>query len=213
MEYGMTYLPEFLTVAGVHLLAVMSPGPDFVLISRNSVIYSRKVGIFSALGLAGGILVHVTYSLIGIGLLISQSIVIFSVIKFLGAGYLIYIGVKSLRAQPVQAETEEAEAVKDMTAWQAVRTGFLTNVLNPKATLFFLALFTQVVNPETPKLIQSFYGIEMAAMTFVWFGVVALALSQPWIKKRFSKVQHYLERFFGVCLMALGIKVAVSSSH
>lgn len=209
----MTYLPEFLTVAGVHLLAVMSPGPDFVLISRNTVVYSRKVGIFSALGLAAGILVHVTYSLIGIGLLISQSIVLFSIIKFFGAGYLIYIGVKSLRAKPVQAQVDQSSVKKDLTSWQAVRNGFLTNVLNPKATLFFLALFTQVVHPETPKLIQSFYGMEMSVMTFVWFGVVALALSHPLIKNRFTKIQHYLERFFGACLIALGIKVAVSTAH
>lgn len=209
----MNYLPEFLAVAGVHLLAVMSPGPDFVLISRNSVIYSRKVGILSALGLALGITVHVTYSLIGIGLLISQSVVLFSVIKYLGAGYLIYIGIKSLRAQPAKLETERATAKKSMTSWQAVRTGFLTNVLNPKATLFFLALFTQVVHPETPKLIQSLYGLEMSLMTFVWFGAVALALSHPVIKNRFTKVQHYLERFFGACLIALGIKVAVSTVH
>src|SRR5579871_852922 len=102
-----TYLAEFITVASLHLLAVMSPGPDFVLISRNSLVYSRKTGIYSALGLALGISVHITYSLIGIGYIISKSILIFSTIKFLGAGYLIYIGYKSLRAKPVQSVSDE----------------------------------------------------------------------------------------------------------
>ena len=84
----MQYLPEFLTIAGIHLLAVMSPGPDFAMIVRNSLVYSKKTAIYSSLGLAAGILVHVTYSLVGIGLIISQSILLFSVIKFFGAGYL-----------------------------------------------------------------------------------------------------------------------------
>jgi threonine/homoserine/homoserine lactone efflux protein len=95
----MPYLTEFLTVAFIHFLGVMSPGPDFAMISRNSLVYSRRTGIYSAFGLALGILVHVTYSLIGIGLIISKSIIIFSTIKLLGASYLIYIGYKALRTK------------------------------------------------------------------------------------------------------------------
>ncbi len=90
--------------------------------------------------------------------------------------------------------------------------GFLTNVLNPKATLFFFALFTQVINPHTPKAIQVLYGLEMSVMTFVWFALVAAILSHNFIRSRFASVQHYLERTFGVILIALGVKVAISSS-
>lgn len=79
----MQYLPIIATVALVHLLAVISPGPDFIMITRNSIIYSRRSGVYSALGLGLGILVHVTYSLVGIGLLIAQSILLFNAIKFL----------------------------------------------------------------------------------------------------------------------------------
>lgn len=208
----MSFLPEFLTVVVVHLLAVTSPGPDFVMISRNSLIHSRKVGVYSAIGLGLGILVHVTYSLIGIGFLISKSIVLFSILKFIGAGYLLYIGYQCLRAQPRREELLAAQQHKDMGVYAAIRMGFLTNVLNPKATLFFFALFTQVIDPHTPKTIQALYGLEMSVMTFVWFALVALILSHNLIRKRFVSVQHYLERSFGVILIALGIKVALSSS-
>ena len=88
----MAFLPEFLAVVTIHLLAVMSPGPDFVMISRNSLIYSRRSGIFSALGLACGMAVHASYSLVGIGLIITKSIVLFSILKFVGAAYLLYFG-------------------------------------------------------------------------------------------------------------------------
>ncbi|MEX0649801.1 MAG: LysE family transporter [Candidatus Andersenbacteria bacterium] len=208
----MTYLPELLTVASIHLLAVMSPGPDFFLISRNSLVYSRKAGIYSALGLALGISVHIAYSLLGIGLIISKSVVLFSLIKFLGAGYLIYIGYKSLYAQSPAVHAADEEKKEDLPISQAIRVGFLTNILNPKVTLFFLALFTQVINPQTPLPVQLLYGLEMAFMTFAWFAGVATLLSHSIVRSRFAFIQQYAEKFFGAILIVLGIKVAISSS-
>lgn len=207
----MNYLPEFLAVIIIHLLAVMSPGPDFIMISRNSLVYSKKIGIYSSVGLAFGILTHVTYSLIGIGLIISKSILLFSVLKFIGAGYLIYIGYKSLKSKPKQIKVLEMETQKDISILSAIKIGFLTNVFNPKATLFFFALFTQVISPQTPKIIQILYGLEMSIMTFLWFSFVAIILSNKFIKNKFSFAHHYFERAFGVILIALGIKVALSS--
>jgi RhtB (resistance to homoserine/threonine) family protein len=206
----MNHLPEFFTIALIHLLAVMSPGPDFAMISRNSLIYSKKAGLFSALGLGAGILVHVTYSLLGIGLLISQSIVLFSIIKFIGAGYLIYIGFKSLRSKVSTEAINEQTSENNLSPVQAIRMGFITNVTNPKVTLFFLSLFTQVIRPETPLFWQILYGAEMAIMTFLWFSLVAVILSNPLIKQPFRKIQHHTERIFGIILIAFGIKLAVS---
>lgn len=208
----MPYLTEFFTIAAIHLLAVMSPGPDFAMIMRNSLVYSKRVGLYSAIGLALGMIIHITYSLIGIGLIISRSIVLFSIIKFLGAGYLIYIGWKSLRAKPNKITLNSESQKPDLDKFAAIKMGFLTNILNPKATLFFLSLFTQVIEPETPAVIKMIYGAEMSLMTFVWFALVATALSQKTIKARFSAIQHHFEKVFGVILIALGIKVALSNS-
>lgn len=206
------YLAQFLTVVIVHLLAVMSPGPDFVMVTRNSLVYSRKVGVYTSIGLAMGIAVHVTYCLLGIGLLISRSILLFNIIKYLGASYLIYIGYKSLKAKPQAQENIEIEkAQEQISSLSAIRIGFLTNVLNPKATLFMLALFTQVINPGTPRLIESLYGMEMVTMTFVWFSLVSVFFSNSLIKSKISKVQHHIERLTGAVLILLGIKVALSS--
>jgi threonine/homoserine/homoserine lactone efflux protein len=84
--------------------------------------------------------------------------------------------------------------------------------LNPKATLFFFALFTQVINPATSKTIQALYGLEMSLMTFAWFALVAVILSHEAIRSRFISVQHWVEKFFGVILIAFRIKVALSAS-
>ena len=210
----MPYLHEFFTVVIIHLLAVMSPGPDFALVSRNSMVYSRKTAILSAAGLALGILVHVTYSLVGIGYLVARSIVLFSIIKFLGAGYLIYIGYRSLRAHKTLSGIADAVAPSPgMKPRAAVRMGFFTNILNPKVTLFFLALFTQVIRADTPFAMKLLYGAEVSIMTFCWFSCVAMVLSHRAVKTRFAALQHILEKVFGAILIAFGIKIAFAHAR
>lgn len=193
-------------VALLHLLAVISPGPDFVIVTKNTLSHSRKIGIYSAIGVALGILVHVTYSLIGIGLIISQSILLFNVIKLLGAAYLIYIGFKALTSKS-KAFIKKIKIGGKISNFDAVKTGFFTNVLNPKATLFFFSLFTQFISPTTPVIIKAVYGIEMTIATFLWFALVAVILSHKYIKGYFSRFQHYVEKVMGAILIALGIKI------
>ena len=176
-------------------------------------VYSRRTGVYSSLGLALGMAVHVTYCLLGIGLIISRSILLFSVLKYLGAAYLIYIGWKSLRAQPVRATGDGIVRERNLPAGEAIKMGFLTNVLNPKATLFMFGLFTQVIRPDTPLMLQVLYGAEMSLMTFLWFSFVASVLSVSLIRLRFSSVQHIFERFFGGLLILLGMRVALEKSQ
>lgn len=206
------YLAEFLTVALVHILAVASPGPDFVVVSQYSLTKTRELGIYSAFGVALGIVVHIVYSLAGIGFLISKSVLLFSIVKFVGAGYLIYIGIKSLKAKKTDSSSEEIKVAPKSSRFDAVKVGFLTNVLNPKATLFFLSLFTQVISPSTPFKIQFIYGLYLAIMTFVWFSGLALVLTVKTVKQKFTDFQHYIEKTMGGILVALGIKIAMASS-
>ena len=207
------YWSQFLTIAIIHFLAVASPGPDFAVVTSNSLLHSRKSGIYTTLGIALGLAVHITYCILGIAIVISKSIILFNIIKYLGAGYLIYIGYKSMRAKPAPAlETEETEKPKkNLSPLAAIRIGFLTNVLNPKATLFMLALFTQVITPGTPKGIEMLYGLEMMTATFLWFSLLSVFFSHKQIRIRVAKFQHKIERVTGVVLIALGIKVALAS--
>ena len=208
----MEYLPIFLTVALAHFLAVVSPGPDFIMITRNSLIYSRKTGIYSAIGLGLGILVHIIYSLVGIGLIIAKSIVLFNIIKFIGAGYLIYIGYKSLTSKSSKTDMTVEDRKKDISRLAAIKIGFITNVTNPKVTLFFLSLFTLVVTPSTPLFVKTLMGAEMSIVTSLWFILVAYLASHHLVKSKISGIQHFAEKFIGIVLIALGIKVAFSTS-
>ena len=210
----MQYLPQFIGLATIALLGAMSPGADFVLVTRNSLVYSRKIGIFTAIGIGMGVLVHVFYTLAGIGLIISQSILLFNIIKYIGAAYLIYIGSKSLNAKP-RREENNAEKVdvklKNISPIKALLSGVATNALNPKVTLFFLSLFMQFISTGTPFSVQVMLGLETAAIIGCWFVVVALMFSNDLLKNKIKEFGHWFEKITGAALILLGVKVALST--
>ena len=203
-------MSAFLTVALIHLLAVMSPGPDFAMVTRNALSFSRRNGVLTALGIAMGNSVHVAYSLLGIGFVISQSILLFNAIKLLGAIYLIVIGWKALTAKTTTPAAAVLGTLPDPSPLRALRNGFLCNILNPKATVFFLALFSQIIDPHTPLATQLFYGLYTSVQTFTWFGFLALVISLPAIKRLFKRVQNHVERVMGAILILLGIRIALA---
>lgn len=204
------YLNEFLLVALVHLLAVVSPGPDFAVVIRNSVSAGRQAGLMTALGVGTGIFVHVAYSLLGIGIIVSQSVWLFNMLKLLAGGYLLYIGVRALRAKPQPATAEVALGTRILTSRKAFSVGFITNGLNPKATLFFLSVFTLVISPQTPTLVQAGYGLYLAAATTLWFCLVALLFSQAAVRRGFARLGHWFDRLMGAVLVGLGLHLALS---
>nr|WP_219853237.1 LysE family transporter [Stutzerimonas stutzeri] len=202
---------EFMTVALVHLLAVASPGPDFAVVVRESVAQGRRAGSWTALGVGCGIFVHVAYSLLGIGLIVSQSIVLFNLFKWLAAAYLVYLGWRALRARPMSLEAiDGTNAPVARSAWRAFVIGFVTNGLNPKATLFFLSLFTVVISPDTPLLVQAGYGLYLAGATALWFLLVAWLFSRGRVRAGFARMGHWFDRLTGAVLIGLGARLALS---
>lgn len=200
---------ELVSVITITLLAVISPGADFAMVSRNSMFLSRRAGLLTALGISLGVLVHVTYSMLGIGLLISQSILLFNLVKFAGAAYLIWLGIGMLRSRKL--DPQQVVAASQLSDWQALRVGFLTNALNPKTTLFVVALFTQVISPGTATLTQLGYGLFMAVTHLFWFALVAYGLSSEAARGFVARSRHLIERAIGGVLVALGLGLAASS--
>ena len=207
-------MQQFFIVGLIALLAAMSPGPDFIIVTRNSLLYSRHAGRYTAVGIGLGLLVHVAYAIVGIGYIISRSLILFSTIKLCGAAYLIYLGVCSLRskndAHPTQNISTEQKIPHHL---EALKIGFLTNVLNPKASLFIVSMFTQIIKPTTPFQIQILYGTETAFITLIWFVFLATAITHTSINEYLRHFQRHLSKIMGVVLIALGIKIAVSTSR
>ena len=203
------YWAEFFTVAVIHLLAVASPGPDFAVVIKESVTYGRGAGRYCALGVGCGISIHVLYSLLGIGLIVSQSVMLFNVLKWLAAAYLLYIGIRALQARPAEDRASELKAQSgERSPRAAFVAGFVTNGLNPKVTLFFLSLFTVVIDPHTPLLIQAGYGLYLVIATALWFCLIAQVFSHERVRSGFASMGHWFDRLMGAVLVGLGIKLA-----
>ncbi len=205
-----TYINELIIIAGALLLALASPGPDFAMIVKQSITYGKRSSIIASIGIGLGISVHIIYSVLGIGLIISKSIVLFSIIKYIGAAYLIYIGYKSLKSKGLKLEVGDSITNQTMSDKKSFFIGFLCNALNPKATLFFLSIFTVVVDINTPLYIQSLYGVFCIFATMFWFVGVSVFLSQKKVRKFFNSFGHIFDKTVGVVLIALGLKVALS---
>ncbi|MFG2512818.1 LysE family translocator [Streptomyces sp. NPDC048584] len=204
-------MTEVLAVAVITVLAVIAPGADFAMVVRNSYLYGRRTGVLAALGVAAGVLVHVTYTMLGVGLLIASSTFLFTVIKLVGAAYLVYIGVRTFRTRG--EVTVDLGNKTDLTPSAALRTGFLTNVLNPKTTLFVVSTFAQVVSPGTPLLQQVGYGLFMSLAHLLWFGVVAVFFSHDRMRTLMLRGQKVLNRVIGSVLAGLGVSLAFAPSH
>lgn len=206
------YWVEFSKVALAHLLAVASPGPDFAIVLKQSLAHGRRTAIWTSIGVGVAILLHVTYSLLGLGLLIRGSVLWFNVVKYAGAAYIAWLGVQSVRAQPrTAAEITGSPTATTPKPHGAFATGFLTNALNPKVTLFFLSLFVLIVSPTTPKLIQAGYGVWMSLATIAWFSLVAVVFTREDVRSRFLRYGHWIDRALGVVFLAFALSLALSS--
>lgn len=198
---------EYYTIGLIALLAAISPGPDFVVVVKQAMTQSRHSAVMTSLGIGVGILVHTAYCVLGLAIVISQSILLFNLIKYLGASYLIYLGIKSLLSKQPHIPNSPQQKHLPYSPWQTFRVGLLTNVLNPKCTLFMLSIFTLVVRPRTPTFIQVTYGIEIALISTAWFVFLSYGLSYPIIKSRIEKTQHIVTKLIGAVLITIGIIV------
>ncbi|MBG0838888.1 MULTISPECIES: LysE family translocator [Pseudomonadaceae] len=204
-------MTEWIAVITITLLAVISPGADFALVSRNSLLLSRRAGVLTALGIGLGVLIHVGYTLLGVGLLLQQSTGLFNALKMAGAAYLIYLGVKMLLSKPDSATHSDAQ--KPAADGAALRTGLLTNALNPKTAVFIVSLFMQVVQPSTGLATQLGYGAFIAVAHVGWFAVVALCFSAGPVRDRLLAARRWIDRMFGGLLIGFGTLLALASQR
>jgi len=203
-------MTELLAVVTITLLAVISPGPDFAMVSRNSLLLSRRAGVLTACGISAGVVIHVSYTLVGVGVLIQQSLWLFTLLKAIGAAYLIYLGVGMLRHAGAAAAAPSHADTAATSDFAALKIGFLTNVLNPKTTIFIVSLFMQVVNPQTPLSVQIGYGLFIAVAHILWFAAVALLFSAPGVNARLLRLRKGIDRAFGGLLIVFGALLAVA---
>lgn len=200
---------ELIAVAVFTVLAVISPGADFAMVTRSSYAQGRKAGLAAAVGIALGVQVHVLYTVLGIAVIISRSPALFMAMKVLGAGYLIYLGYQSL-TNTKRIHLDDVGQGQGRGRLRALRTGFFTNALNPKTMLFVISAYTQVVQPGS-SLAQDFaYGAFMSFAHWLWFSLVAVFFSSAALRLAMIERQRVVDRLIGVALISLGVTVLVA---
>lgn len=203
-------LIQFLSVGLLMLTSLMLPGPDFALVSRNTMLYSRSIGLWTCAGVTAAVSVHMVGCLLGLAVIISKSHMAFMIIKCMGAAYLVYTGVSAIRqTRRVTTQQQPLELSKRaMTPFKAFRQGFLCDLLNPKAILFFLAMFTIMIKPGLSLWIQIGFALEMIALTGIWFSFISYAMSHQRVLTLFNKTQRYMDYAFGFAILGFGIALA-----
>jgi threonine/homoserine/homoserine lactone efflux protein len=202
----------FLTIAVLHLFAVASPGPDFILVSRQCLRYGRRIAIWTSLGIAIGILFHVALSLTGLSILLQNQPDLFWYIKLLASLYIGYLGIVSLVSKSSNKFVEDATGQVG-NQLRSVTTGLLTNVLNPKALIFFITVFAVAINKETGIFVKSLLGIYMSVATFIWFTLVSILLTNKKAIERFKKAIPLLEKVTGFFLLLIAIQIIFQQTY
>lgn len=206
----MDFWQGFWMITGIHLLAAASPGPDFVYVSQQTLSRGRAAGLLCALGVGLGFGVHVLYAAFGLAVVVASSVWLLTAVKIIGGTYLIWLGWQGLRAKAAGdvAEIRAGRAAESLpkTVWK----GFLCNVLNPKAPVYVVSVFTVVLSPDMPLWQLGVYGLWMMLLLFAWFAAVAFLLSVPRVNRRFRQAGHWLDRVLGAVMAALGVKVLSS---
>ena len=200
-------MTEFLTVAILHLFAVVSPGPDFALITRQSLRFNRRVAIWTSLGIGVGILFHCLLAITGLVILITSNELFSTILKIIGSVYLLYLGINSVIGDQKKSELDEKDK-DNFNKFNGFLVGLITNITNVKAILFFVTVFSVVIDAGN-SLSLIFYGVYMALATFLWFAFISYVFTSKKFKNKFSSFLKIFEKGIGMILILLSLQIII----
>jgi RhtB (resistance to homoserine/threonine) family protein len=198
---------EFLTIAILHFFAVSSPGPDYIIVTRQSIRSGRAAALFTSLGIAFGILIHCFAAMTGLTYIISSNPFIFLCLKIISACYLAYLGFISIFNSDIKEDNHIESPVSTLDYLYSFRMGFITNVLNPKAILFFITVFSIVLDSSTSLISLSLYGAYMSLATFVWFAFISYLFTNQEIVKKYGQFSSKFEKILGCILLLIASQI------
>ena len=186
-----------------HLFAVMSPGPDTAIIIREVSLNKRRGGIFCALGIGVGILIHCYLAIFGISTLLLSNNIAGDLISMFGSFYLIFLGISSFKS-------ESKKSKKSQFMSNSFINGFITNIFNIKAFVFFISLFSIILNEDISSIGKIFIPLYFAMATSIWFSFLTIVLTHENIQKRWEPVQEIINKIAGSILITLGCLILIN---
>jgi len=197
-----------LSLAIIHTVALVSPGPDFALVVKLASQESRNTAIASAVGISIAILIHTILSLTGVSLMIKSSQTLYMIVQMVGASYLTWMGFSAVKGALQHWKTKVSVdyhqlRLNQLTPTQGFMQGLWTNLLNPKAMVFFIILFSAMITPDVSLMTKLSATIIMLVLSLIWFVFIALILSKPIIQQRMQKAKPAINLFTGLLFITV----------
>ncbi|MCT8350692.1 MULTISPECIES: LysE family translocator [Photorhabdus] len=202
-------LETSLVVIIISTLGMLSPGPDFFLVVKNAIRYQRSAAMMTVAGLIAAITCHMAYCVAGLAIVITTTPWLFNLMKYAGAAYLIWIGINSLLSRGGNSILLDNQPRQIITFKKAFMQGFLCNLLNPKATLFFLAIFTQLLNINSGVNEKLWYASIIWGLSVIYWPLLVILIQSTPVRRRLAKAQKIIDKLLGIVLIGLGVKVAL----
>jgi len=199
-----------ISVFAIFIPALILPGPDFVAVVRSSMTYGTRAGLLTTLGVSMGLCLYATLSLLGLSAILVQYQWLTWAVRLLGGAYLIWLGVKLLRAKPQDIELDPAGRPAGK---RAILFGFLVTLTNPKAIVLFASVFATAVTASTPPWLMGVMIALVTVSSLLWYSCVSLFMSSGPVMRRFQRARHWIEHAAGVCFIGLGGKVLADASR
>ena len=201
----------FLEVFIIGILTGMSPGPDFLMVIKNSLSHGKKIGIATAFGIGTALIFHAIYTVLGLTIIIQSYTWLFNILQILGALYLSYLGVLaifSLFKNNKLSLAVDNSPKEPKSFFQGFKNGLFCNLLNPKAFLFFLGIFSQFFSPTTAKWLEFIYAFEIVIATSLWFVFLSIVISTNFFRLQYERISKFIDGIFGGILIYFSYRIA-----
>ncbi|MDX2027058.1 MAG: LysE family transporter [Alphaproteobacteria bacterium] len=202
-----------LKIIPIFIIALAAPGPDFMMISSMALSRGRLAGILAAAGIAAGVLVYTVLSMFGMDIVFSRMSWLISAIRIGGALYLIYLGIQLWRASLKASSAQEASEAASAKSRNPFLVGFLTNMTNPKAVAFFTSIFALTLPHDASWATKGAIVVVIGIMPVLWFGIVAVGLSSPPMKRLYLRWSRWIDRVAGTLLAFFGVRLLFSGKN
>lgn len=200
----MDFTTALFSILTIHLMASISPGPDFVVVSQKTLHHGRKAGVFCGAGVCVGLLFHISYTVAGLTTVLGYSACIAQGIGLLGGSYLVFLGYKSINGSFSKQEVTLCKEENDIAAKSAFRSGLIVNIFNPKASVYIISLFSIVISPtlDSEKLLVVIISIILVQMA--WYLVFIFIVTLPRVRVIFDRNVYFIDRLLGLLMVLMG---------
>ncbi|AMG31508.1 LysE family translocator [Grimontia hollisae] len=201
----MDFATALVSILTIHLMASISPGPDFVVVSQKTLLQGRRAGIICGVGVCVGLLVHIGYSVAGLTAALEHSVWLTQGIGIFGGSYLVFLGYKSIKGSYSASTAPSIEKENENTGSSAFWSGLIVNIFNPKAAIYFISLFSIIISPSMGPEKLLLVIVSIIAVQMAWYLTFIFIVTIPSIRVKFDSKVYLIDRILGALMLMMGL--------